>query len=116
MENKKTKLTISGSAKKTIKNIEIARTQGKHSVVIEKSKSNFQKKTNRSLEGSVIEVLVENKVSESPKYFGRTGYMTSVIFDGKDEDVGKLVKVKINSSNQNTLFGETLEISKLRVA
>ena len=44
MENKKTKLTISGSAKKTIKNIEIARTQGKHSVVIEKSKSNFQKK------------------------------------------------------------------------
>ena len=38
--------------------------------------------------------------------------MTSVIFDGKDEDVGKLVKVKINSSNQNTLFGETLEISK----
>ena len=41
---KKTKLTISGSAKKSIKNIEIARTQGKHSVVIEKSKSNFQKK------------------------------------------------------------------------
>ncbi len=33
---KKTKLTISGSAKKTIKNIEIAKTQGKNSVVIEK--------------------------------------------------------------------------------
>jgi len=84
--------------------------------IVQKELFNFQKTMNRSLEGNVIEVLVENRVSESAKYFGRTGYMTSVIFDGKDEDVGKLVKVKINSSNQNTLFGETLEISKLRVA
>ncbi len=44
MENKKTKLTISGTAKKSIKNIEIARTQGKNSVVIDRSKSNFVKK------------------------------------------------------------------------
>ncbi len=41
---KKTKLTISGTAKKSIKNIEIAKTQGKNSVVIEKTKSNFIKK------------------------------------------------------------------------
>ena len=33
---KKTKLTITGSAKKSIKNIEIAKTQGKNSRVIEK--------------------------------------------------------------------------------
>ena len=38
---KKTKLTISGSAKKSIKNIEIAKTQGKNSVVIEKQPSKF---------------------------------------------------------------------------
>ncbi len=38
---KKTKLTISGSAKKSIKNIEIARTQGKNSVVIEKQTGKF---------------------------------------------------------------------------
>ena len=44
MENKKTKLTISGSAKKSIKNIEIAKTPGKKTVVIEKSKTNFVKK------------------------------------------------------------------------
>jgi len=84
--------------------------------IVQKELFNFQKTMNRSLEGNVIEVLVENRVSESAKYFGRTGYMTPVIFDGKDDDVGKLIKVKINSSNQNTLFGETLEISKLRVA
>ncbi len=46
MENKKTKLTISGTAKKSIKNIEKAKTQGKNSVVIDRSKSNFVKKTN----------------------------------------------------------------------
>ncbi len=44
MESKKTKLTISGTAKKSIKNIEIAKSQGKNSVVIGKQKSNFVKK------------------------------------------------------------------------
>ena len=38
---KKTKLTISGSATKSIKNIEIAKTQGKNSVVIEKPTNKF---------------------------------------------------------------------------
>ncbi len=38
---KKTKLTISGSAKKTIKNIEIAKSQGKNAVVIEKQTGKF---------------------------------------------------------------------------
>jgi len=41
---KKTKLKISGTAKKSIKNIEIAKTKSKNSVVIEKSKSNYVKK------------------------------------------------------------------------
>ena len=36
MEKKKLKLTISGSSKKTINNIELAKSQGKNSVVIEK--------------------------------------------------------------------------------
>ena len=54
MEKKKTKLTISGSSKKTISNIERARTQGKNSVIIEKkslgfgNKSNIIKKNNRN--------------------------------------------------------------------
>ena len=38
---KKTKLTISGSAKKSIKNIEKAKTQGKDSVVIQKQSGKF---------------------------------------------------------------------------
>ena len=57
---------------------------------------------NKSLENKEIEVLVENKTEESSKFFGRSEYMTSVIFDGNDEEVGNVVKVKIKNSNQNT--------------
>ena len=35
MENKKIKLTLSGIAKKSIENIELAKTQSKDSVIIE---------------------------------------------------------------------------------
>ncbi len=45
---KKTKLTISGSAKKSIKNIEIVKTQGKNSVVIEKQSSKFSSRSGSS--------------------------------------------------------------------
>ena len=41
MENKKTKLTISGNTKKPIKNIELARNQNKNSVIIEKKTGKF---------------------------------------------------------------------------
>ena len=71
---------------------------------------------NKSLENKEIKVLVENKTNESNKFFGRSEYMTSVIFDGNDQDVGKIIKVKINNSNQNTLFGESLEKIEKRVA
>ena len=56
------------------------------------------------------------KLVITKKFFGRSEYMTPVIFDGKDEDVGKIIKVKINSSNQNTLFGKVIRKSKLKVA
>ena len=36
MENKKTKLTISGNPKKSYKNIETSKSQGKNTVLIEK--------------------------------------------------------------------------------
>ena len=42
--------------------------------------------------------------------------MTSVIFDGNDNDVGSVIKVRINKSNQNTLFGESLNKSEQKVA
>ncbi len=75
-----------------------------------------QIKMNKSLEKKEIDVLVENKTNESNKFFGRSEYMTSVIFDGNDQDVGNIIKVKINKSNQNTLFGDGLNNLEKRVA
>jgi translation initiation factor IF-2 len=49
---KKTKLTISGTAKKSFKNIELAKTQGKNSVVIEKQPSKFLSRGGSSRPGS----------------------------------------------------------------
>ena len=71
---------------------------------------------NKSLENKEIKVLVENKTNEKNNFFGRSEYMTPVIFDGNDQDVGNIIKVKINNSNQNTLFGKSLEKIKKRVA
>ena len=42
MENKKTKLTISGNPKKSFKNFETSKTKGKNTVIIEKKLVNFQ--------------------------------------------------------------------------
>ena len=71
---------------------------------------------NKSLENKEINVLVENKSNKISKLFGKSEHMTSVIFDGNDEDIGKIVKVRIKDSNRNTLFGESVEKSRLRVA
>ena len=46
MDNKKTKLTLSGIAKKSIDNIELAKTQSKNSVVIEKKPNKFAPRGN----------------------------------------------------------------------
>ena len=61
---------------------------------------------NKSLEGKRIDVLVENKIKHQKKYFGRNEFFNSVIFEGDEDDIGKLVKVNIETSNQNTLFGK----------
>ena len=55
-------------------------------------------------------------MDDKTKLFGRSEYMTSVLFSGSDDLIGKIVKVKIKSSNQNTLFGEVVGQSNQRVA
>ena len=50
------------------------------------------------------------------KLFGRTEYMTSVIFDGNTNCIGKIVQIEITSSNQNSLFGKLKENYKQKVA
>ena len=61
---------------------------------------------NKSLENQTIDVLVENKLKNQEKYFGRNRYLNSVIFEADESCIGKIVKVKIFKSNQSSLFGK----------
>ncbi len=75
-----------------------------------------QTKMNKSLENKILNVLVENFTEDETQIFGRSEYMTPVIFNGKKNDIGKIVSVKINQSNRSTLFGEIINNSNKRVA
>ncbi|MFL2894432.1 MAG: tRNA (N6-isopentenyl adenosine(37)-C2)-methylthiotransferase MiaB [Candidatus Pelagibacter sp.] len=74
--------------------------------IVQEKLFQYQKEKNKSLESKYINVLVENEMKEQNKLFARNDYMTSVIFDGSKNLIGKVVPVKIINSNQNSLFGE----------
>ena len=50
------------------------------------------------------------------KLFGRTEHMTSVIFDGSIDNIGKIVEVEIKSSSQTSLFGKVKQNYNQKVA
>ena len=71
---------------------------------------------NQSLENKIINVLAENLTEDGNKIFGRSEFMTSVIFNGKKSDIGKILPVKIFKSNRSTLFGELVDNFNQKVA
>ena len=83
---------------------------------VQKELFDHQIMVNKSLEKNEIKVLVENRINQSNKFFGRSEYLTSVIVDANDQDVGNIINVKINNSNQNTLFGDSVKKSEQKVA
>ena len=78
----------------------------KRLLTLQKYLFGYQINKNKSYENKIIDVLVENKMKDQKKLFGRNKYMNSVIFEGDESDIGKIVKVKITASNQNSLFGK----------
>ena len=80
---------------------------------VQKELSNIQINKNKSFENKELDVLVENQTKDKTKVFGRSEYMSSVIFDGKKEDIGKILTVKIKKSSKNSLFGENINKKKL---
>ena len=83
---------------------------------IQKYLFDHQISMNRSFEKKSIEVLVENKIQGQSKLFGRNKYLNSVIFDGDENNIGNMLKVKIESSNQNSLFGKIENNKSMRAA
>jgi len=66
---------------------------------------NFQHRNNKEYLKQHCEVLIENKLDNQEEYFGRTKYMTPVIFRANNCKVGELANIKITSFNQKNLFG-----------
>ncbi len=84
--------------------------------IIQQKLFNNQINMNKKLENKTIKALVENRTDDKTKLFARSEYMTSVLFNGSDDLIGKVVKVKIKNSNRNTLFGEAIENQNQKVA
>ena len=85
-------------------------------ITIQKHLFDHQAKMNKSFENKIIEVLVENKLKDQSKLFGRNKYFNSVIFEGNIDNIGKLLKIKIDTSNQNNLFGKIEAKKNMRAA
>ena len=88
MKNKKTKLTISENAKKSIGNIELAKTQNKNSVVIEKKTSRFG---NRS---SFSKSTTQNTASKKRGYVNEnpTNFLKPTFSIRNDDEKRKLAE------------------------
>jgi tRNA-2-methylthio-N6-dimethylallyladenosine synthase len=93
-----------GTKASTLQMIE-RKTAKKRLTLIQDRLFNNQKEINKSMESQIIDVLVENKIEKQNKYFGRNKYISPVIFEADERQIGKIVKVKIKTSNQNSLFG-----------
>ena len=85
-------------------------------LIIQKYLFQYQQEMNKSFEKKQVDVLVENKIEEQNKLFGRNKYMNSVIFEGDKKNIGKIIKVKIEDSNQNSLFGKIEDNKDMRAA
>ncbi len=83
--------------------------------IIQNELFEIQIERNKALEGYELEVLVENKIKDQKKFFGRIPKMTPVIINSSSCNPGEIIKVKIVSSNQNSLFGEHI-IAKTKAA
>ncbi len=75
-----------------------------------------QMNRNKLFKNQTIKVLVENLTDDKTQTFGRSEYMTPVVFNGNKEHIGKIVPVKINKFNRTTLFGEVVEDLDKKVA
>ena len=103
--------TVAAKLKPIDKKISILRLEKIQNLLFEN-----QIRMNKNLENTYLNVLVENFTEDKTKVFGRSEYMTSVIFNGNKSDIGKKVRVKIKQSNRSTLFGEKINIANQKVA
>ena len=80
--------------------------QKKRLIILQKLLEDIQIKENKNKIGKLEEVLIENKMRNQTKYFGRIKNLTPVIISNTNEkDIGKIILVRIKNCNRSTLFG-----------
>jgi tRNA-2-methylthio-N6-dimethylallyladenosine synthase len=84
--------------------------------IVQKELFKHQFNKNKLLEKKIVNVLVENLMKDKLKLFGRTEYMTPVIFDGNPESIGDIVQVEIKESSRTSLFGKIVKNYNKKVA
>ena len=77
MENKKTKLTISGKIKKTINNFDTAKSQSKKTVIIDKQSKSFGKSTGNKNSGFKQSSSFKKVTSSKNNFFSKSQPITS---------------------------------------
>ena len=65
----------------------------------------LQYKNNKNYQNKICKVLIENKLNNQEKYFGRTENMTPVILEADECKIGEIIDVEVNSFNKKNLFG-----------
>ena len=75
----------------------------------------IQFESNKNYFNKCSEVLVENKLNNQNKYFGRTKNLTPVVFESDSCKFGETVNIKITSFANNSLFGFH-KINKIKAA
>ena len=83
-----------------------SKTQMKRLIELQNLLADIQIKANKNEIGKLSEVLIENRMKNQPKYFGRNANLTPVVINNASEkDVGKIIGVRVKDCNRNTLFG-----------
>ncbi len=77
-------------------------------IIFQRAADIVKRKYRQKLVNSTATVLFENKAKDANKYFGRDEYFNSVIVTSEENLSGKIKKVKVDSFNQNTLFGQVV--------
>jgi len=104
MEKKKLKLTVSGSSKKTINNIELAKSHGKNSVIIEKKNIRFGPKSTFSKNTQQRNTFNKPKTNFVPR-----GPVISKPSSGNDFEKRKLAEQRATKR----LKGESVQKGKI---
>ena len=67
-----------------------------------------QRLFNSNMVGRTMEILADRLGKDKKQIIGRSPYLQSVHFDGPKELIGKIINIKIISSNTNSLAGEVV--------